>query len=236
VREIGKMIEKINREREKADDSFDAFKKVYMHIDAVQGAYYLTLNAPHLHVDLLSISAHKLYGPKGVGALYVRTGTPLRCITSGGEQEYSLRPGTYNTPGIVGFGAAMELINNEAAHARDIDHIRSLRENFLKDLKEKIPSSIINGSADYCVPGTISMRIPGISGESLVLALDMKGIAVSTGSACSAGSISPSRTLCEMGLSMQAVRESVRISLGKYSTQEELSYVIDALAEYASKK
>lgn len=231
IREIGKMIEKVNKARNKEYEigkkKFGVFDKVYFHTDAVQAVNYCKMNAPYLHADLITISGHKIYGPKGVGALYVRENTPLRSVTFGGHQEYNLRPGTYNVSGIVGLGAAVELVNNQSPTTND--QIKKLRDNLIAGFKKAIPDIQINGDVENRVPSNANIAFKNAEGESMLLMLDMEGIAISTGSACASGSLEPSHVLRAMNIPPETCHASLRFTLGKGTTDKEIDQVIKIL-------
>ena len=189
-----------------------AEEDVYLHCDAVQGAGKLPLDVNRLGVDLLSISAHKIYGPKGAGALYVRTGTELEPIFHGGHHERDRRPGTENVPGIVGLGKAAELAIKHLA--TDAARLAALRDKFESALL-LIPGVHVNGDAHHRVPNTCNLSFEAAGGEALVIALDLQGIACSTGAACSSGAVEPSHVLTAIGLSPDQARSSLRFSLGR---------------------
>ncbi len=232
IREIGKMIEKVNKTRikniELSSKKAGTFDKLYFHTDAVQAANYCKMNAPYLHADLITISGHKIYGPKGVGALYIHEGTPLKSINWGGHQEYNVRPGTYNVSGIVGLGAAVELINNEQFTMHN-EQIRKLRDKLIEGIKNKIDKVKINGSLGNRVPSNINIAFENAEGESMLLMLDMEGIAISTGSACASGSLEPSHVLSAMGVPPVICHASLRFTLGKGTTEQEIDKVIEVL-------
>jgi cysteine desulfurase len=209
-------VEEIGRIAAEAD--------VYFHCDAVQSAGKLPLDVNRLGVNLLSISAHKIYGPKGVGALYVRTGTPLHPQFHGGHHERDRRPGTENVPGIVGFGKAAELakINLEADSAR----IEILRNRLEEVLLNTLPSVRVNGNRSRRVANTTNLAFAAAGGEALVIALDLQGIACSTGAACSSGAVEPSHVLLAIGLSPEEARSSLRFSLGRATTAAEIDRAI----------
>jgi len=200
---------------------------VRFHSDAVQSAGKVALHVECLGVDLLSISAHKFYGPKGVGALYVRTGTPLAPRFFGGHAEHDRRPGTENVPGIVGMGKAAELARNLLAE--DSERIRRLRDRLETALLERIPRARVNGDRAHRVPNTTSISLPGAGGEALLISLDLQGIACSTGAACSSGSTEPSHVLLAVGLSRDEARSTLRFSLGRPTTSEEVDYAISVI-------
>ena len=210
-------IEEIGRIAAEAD--------VYFHCDAVQSAGKLPLDVNHLGVDLLTVSAHKIYGPKGVGALYVRSGTPLEPQFYGGHHERDRRPGTENVPGIVGLGKAAEIAR--ANLNGDSTRIAALRDCFEKGLLKSIPSIRVNGDRTRRVANTTNLTFAGAGGEALVIALDLQGIACSTGAACSSGAVEPSHVLTAIGLSADEARSSLRFSLGTPTSDAEID---DAIA------
>jgi cysteine desulfurase len=201
-------IEEIARIASEAD--------VYFHCDAVQSAGKLLVEVNRLGVDFLSISAHKIYGPKGVGALYVRTGTPLEPQFRGGHHERDRRPGTENVPGIVGFGKAAE--RAVCNRAEDSARIEVLRDRLEHALLNSLPSVQVNGDRTHRVANTTNLAFSAAGGEALVIALDLQGIACSTGAACSSGAIEPSHVLLAIGLSPDEARSSLRFSLGRATT------------------
>ncbi len=234
VRDIGKAVERANELRSKAKErrrespKLSAYERVYMHTDAVQAARWFELNADHLHVDLMTISAHKFGGPKGAGALYVRTGVPMHTLSYGGKQEYGIRPGTYNVPAIVGMGRAVEELKEEEMK-RWSDRVKQMRDEMLQKLQDGIPGLEVNGSMEYRAPNTINISIPGLDGENALIALDLAGVAVSTGAACASASIEPSHVLIAMGFDAVRCRGSLRISLGTGTTPEECDAAAQAI-------
>jgi cysteine desulfurase len=199
----------------------------YMHIDAVQAVGKIPVNADDLGVDYLTVSAHKIYGPKGVGALYVKKDSPLFPLIHGGHQEDGLRAGTYNNIGILGFGKAAELAANEVEkYGREI---ASLRDKLRQGLTEKIPNIKINGHPADVLPNTLNVSFPGAEGESILLSMDMQGIEASTGSACASGSLEPSHVLMATGLSPELAHGSIRFSLGWGITESDIDYIIETL-------
>jgi cysteine desulfurase len=198
---------------------------VPLHVDGVQALGKMAVDVDALGIDLYSMSGHKLYAPKGVGALYVRKGTRLAPIAFGGHHERERRPGTENVPGIAAFGAAAELAASNLA--ADVERLGSLRDRLENLVLERIPASGINGSRWHRVPNTSNLYFDGIDGEAMVIALDLRGFAVSTGAACSSGAIAPSHVLTAIGLSSDRARASMRFSLGRSNTTEQ----VDALAE-----
>jgi cysteine desulfurase len=201
--------------------------RVRFHCDAVQSAGKVSLDVERLGVDLLSISAHKFCGPKGVGALYVRTGTPLAPRFFGGHAERDRRAGTENVPGIVGIGKGAELARNLLAE--DSARIRALRERLEASVLERVPGTHVNGARAHRVPNTTNISFPGAGGEALLISLDLQGIACSTGAACSSGSMEPSHVLLASGLSRDNARSSLRFSLGRPTTSEEIDYAISII-------
>jgi cysteine desulfurase len=208
-------IEEIGRIAEEAGVTF--------HCDAVQSAGKLPLDVNRMRVNLLSLSAHKICGPKGVGALYVRTGTRLEPQFHGGHHERDLRPGTENVAGIVGFGKAAELARKELAE--EPPRVGALRDRLEESLLETIPAIRVNGDPLRRAAGTANLTFAGAGGEALLIALDLQGIECSTGAACSSGAVEPSHVLLAIGLSPEEARSSLRFSLGRTTTRDEIDYV-----------
>ena len=203
------------------------------HCDAVQALGSCAIDVEDMCIDMLSISSHKIHGPKGVGALYVRKGTPIQKLVFGGEQEFNRRGGTLNVAGIVGFGKAVEI--TKANMAQSHKKLRELSTYFIKKVQYEISDITINGNLKQKVPGIVNISFNLVDGESLLMLLDLEGIAVSTGSACSAGSIEKSHVLRAMGLKMKDVSGAVRFSFGVDNTKEEIDYVVDVLAKSVDK-
>ena len=201
---------------------------VTLHVDGVQALGKIPVDVEALGVDLYSMSAHKLYAPKGVGALYVRKGTAMAPIAFGGHHERDRRPGTENVPGIAAFGAAAELAARTLA--AESERLAALRDRLENAILERIPRAGVNGSRSRRTPNTANMHFDGIDGEALVIALDLRGFAVSTGAACSSGAIAPSHVLVNMGLSAERARASMRFSLGRSNTAGQVDALVDALA------
>ena len=203
---------------------------VLLHVDGVQALGKIPVDMQALGVDLYTMSGHKLYAPKGAGALYVRRGTRLAPITFGGHHERDRRPGTENVPGIAAFGAAAELAGRRLNE--DSERLSRLRDRLENVVIERIPGSGINGSRWNRVPNTSNLYFDGIDGEAMVIALDLRGFAVSTGAACSSGALTPSHVLKAIGLSDDRARSSMRFSLGHSNTVEQVDALADAI--YAS--
>ncbi|HUJ39078.1 MAG TPA: cysteine desulfurase family protein [Candidatus Acidoferrales bacterium] len=200
---------------------------VYFHTDAVQTAGKLPIRVDEIGADLLSISAHKIRGPKGVGALYVRKGTRLRPLFYGGHHERDRRPGTENVPGIVGLGRAAELAAENLA--ADAARVAALRDRLERELVGRVPQARVNSAGAPRTPNTTNIVFPYVEGEALVIALDLKGIACSTGAACSAGAVEPSHVLTAIGLAPEDARASLRFSLGHDTTDEDVEYAISVI-------
>ncbi len=202
---------------------------VVFHTDAVQAAGKIGLDVEELEVDFLSMSAHKFYGPKGIGVLYIRKELEPEAIIHGGHQESGLRAGTENTVGIVGLGKAAELALDNLDRMEH--HVKPLRDQLHGAILQVVPQARLNGHPDHRLPNTLNLTLRGIRGESLVTALDGKGIAISSGSACHAGHAAPSGALMAMGMTAEDAHCAIRISLGLGNTPEELDHVCGAIAE-----
>ncbi len=206
---------------------------VYFHTDAVQTAGHLPINVDELGVDLLSMSAHKLYGPKGIGALYIRKGTRLVAFMHGGEQERGRRASTENVPGIVGFGHAVALAGEEMS--AEAGRLTSLRDRLIDGLMEKIDHTRLNGHPTQRLPNNVNVSIAYVEGESMCLNLDFDGICVSTGSACSSSSTEPSHVMLALGMSPLEAHSSLRMSLGRWTTEEDITTVLEVLPRVVGK-
>ena len=202
---------------------------VYFHTDAVQSAGKLPLNVNAMGVDLLTLSAHKIYGPKGAGALYVRSGTPIVPQMFGGHHERDRRPGTENVPAIAGFGRAAELAAQHLATADESTRIAQLRDKLEHEILAAVPGARVNGDRAHRVANTTNISFDGVAGEAFVIALDLLGISVSTGAACSSGAIEPSHVLRAIGLTDAQAESSIRFSLGRSTTTAEIDYVAGAV-------
>jgi cysteine desulfurase len=210
------MLSQVTRER-----------GILLHVDAVQAAGKLPLDVNHLGVDLLSLSAHKIYGPKGMGALYVRRGTSLLPVMGGGAQEREKRPGTENVAAAVGFGVAATLAAQE--RERNAAHSLYLTTRLWEGIRERVPHVSLNGPECDRLANTLNVGFAGATGEGLMMGLDLAGIAVSTGSACAAGSIEPSHVLLALGRDEAAAKSAIRFSVGRDTTDQEIDRVLEVL-------
>jgi cysteine desulfurase len=206
---------------------------VLFHTDAVQAVGQIPVDVKELGVDLLSMSAHKLYGPKGIGALYVRKGVKIAPILYGGAQERGRRPGTENVPGIAGFGKAAELAAAELNEHRE--KLTRLREKLIEEIFRRIEDVKLNGHRRRRLPGNVNVSIKYVEGESILLNLDLKGIAASSGSACMSGTLEPSHVLLAMGIPREVAHGSLRMTLGASNTEDDIDYVVDVLEETVKK-
>ncbi len=208
-------------------------RKIVFHTDAVQAGGYLELDVKKIGVDLMSLGAHKFHGPKGVGVLYVKNGTPLLPMQTGGSHERSRRAGTENVPYIVGFATALKIAQSE----RDATNARLvvMREKLTEQILERIAGAEMTGDPKNRLPGHASFVIPGVIGDEMILGLDLAGIAASTGSACTAGSIEPSHVLAAMGYAPDAARGALRLTLGRGNTDADVEYAADAVVDVVRK-
>lgn len=220
IAEIGKIIEKININR--PDNN-----KIYFHTDAVQAVNFLDCDVKRLGVDLLSMSGHKIYGPKGIGALFAKQGTPMRAIQFGGHQEKNLRSGTLNVSGIAGFGRAVK--NCLKNRKKNNNKILKLRNEFISGVKKLIPEIIVNTDAENSAPSHANISFVGAEGESILMALNLKSIFVSTGSACASSDLKTSPTLKAIGLKDETAHSAIRFTFGKNNTEDEISAVLKIL-------
>lgn len=206
---------------------------ILLHTDAVQALGNVPIDVNDMGIDLMSMSGHKIYGPKGVGALYIRKGTKISNFIHGGAQEMKKRAGTENLAGIVGFGKAAELAKeNLESH---INRVSELRDYFISEVTSKIPDTIVNGSMEHRHPGNANISFEYIEGESMLILLDMNGISVSTGSACSSKSLTPSHVLSAMGIPVERIHGTLRFTIGDPTTKEDIDYVIEKLVEIVQK-
>lgn len=201
--------------------------KIPFHTDGVQALGNVPIDVKALGIDFLSMSAHKIYGPKGIGALYIRKGMRPTNFIHGGAQEMGRRAGTENLPGIVGFGKAAEIAKKD--FDKHVKHSSEMRDYLLERIKEEIPDVEINGTMKHRHPGNLNVTFDFIEGESLLILLDMKGISVSTGSACSSKSLKPSHVLDAMGVPWEKIHGTVRMTVGDFTTKEDVDYVMDEL-------
>ncbi len=208
-------------------------KGALFHTDAVQSFGKIPVDVDRLGVDLLTVSAHKIYGPKGIGALYVRRGTDIRPFVHGGHQERGLRAGTENTSGIVGFGEAVRVLGERMK--KDKDRIEKLAERLKAGIESRVPKVRFNGHPERRVKSTLNFAFPGLEAEAILLALATKGISVSTGSACSADSEEVSHVLLAIGLRPEIARSCIRMSLGRFNTDEDVATVLAELPEIVDK-
>jgi len=202
-------------------------RDIYFHTDAVQSAGKVPIEVNQLGVDLLSLSAHKFYGPKGIGALYIRGGTRLRQLLYGGHHQRGFRPGTENVAGIVGLGKAAEIARESLA--ADARRVSTLRDKLEQGLLARVPHARVNGGASLRTPNTTNLVFPGIEGEALLIALDLKGLACSTGAACSSGAVEPSHVLTAIGLPPEEARASLRFSLGRHTAEQEIDFALQVV-------
>ncbi len=225
IKKIGKIVADVNKIEE---------HPIYFHTDAVQAANWLDLDVNSLGVHLLTLSGHKIYGPKGVGVLYVKEGTPIMPIILGGSHEWGLRAGTENIAGIVGMGTAISQIKHTKANTLDM---LKLKDRLIKGVLNNVQGSKINGpkKSEDQLPNIVNFSFLGVEGESLVIALDEAGFAVSTGSACTSTALMPSHVLIAMGLTDLDAHSSLRISLGKYTTTKEIDLFVKTLPRIIEK-
>jgi len=202
-------------------------KKVPLHVDAVQTFGHLPISVDEMGIDLLSVSAHKLYGPKGVGALYVRPGTRIESLLHGGGQEKGLRASTENVPSIVGFGRAVEIAARRMGDEHS--HLRSLQQRMIRGILDNIPRTRLNGHADSRLPSNVNVSFEGVSAEAVLLGLDLEGIAASSGSACTTGVMEPSHVLLALGLSKETAEGSLRFTMGRNTTEAEVDTLLEVL-------
>ena len=220
ISEIAKSVKKRAEE---------LFRTIVFHTDAVQAAGYLSLDVVELGVDLLSLSGHKFHGPKGTGVLYIKRGSPYLPLIHGGGQERERRSGTENIPGIIGLSLALEAA--DATREETSQHCAALRDQIIESVLQRIPGSRLNGLATQRLPNNANFSFTGVEGEPILLGLDMAGIAASSGSACSSGSLEPSHVLLALGQSAEIARGSLRLTLGRDNTEEEVEYLLGVLVD-----
>ncbi len=202
-------------------------KGIVFHTDAVQALGHVPIDVEEMNIDLLSASGHKLYGPKGIGMLYIRKGIKIKPLIHGGAQERNRRAGTENVPGIVGFGEACRLANEELD--KESKRLIALRDKLINGILTAIPHSRLNGHPTKRLPGNVNISFEFIEGESMLLLLDMKGVCASSGSACTSGSLDPSHVLLAIGLPHEKAHGSLRLTLGHFNTEEEVDFIIKEL-------
>lgn len=224
IKEIGEKVYEMNADRE-----IKKHPKILFHTDAVQAVNYLDCRVNNLAVDFLTASAHKIYGPKGVGCLYIRNRAPIMRIQDGGSHEFGLRAGTLNVPGIVGLGEALQIVNKE--RSKNFKIVEKLRDYILSRIMQEIKDVRINGSKTKRIPNNLNLNFKDVEGEGLLLGLDLAGVAVSTGSACSSGDLKPSHVLTAIGISEEESHGSLRVTLGKHTTKQDADYFITTLKE-----
>ncbi len=208
-------------------------KGVRFHTDSVQALGNIPIDVKDLEIDLMSLSAHKIYGPKGIGALYIKRGTRLAQFIHGGAQELKKRAGTENLPGIVGFGAAAEL--SEKNLESHILHCKSLRDKFVNEVKQRLSKVYVNGSMEHRHPGNVNITFEYIEGEAILLLLNMKGIYVSTGSACSSASLTPSHVLDALGVPVEMIHGSIRFTVGDFTTEDDIDYAVEEIVNIVNR-
>ncbi|MBI2867717.1 MAG: cysteine desulfurase NifS [Chloroflexi bacterium] len=208
-------------------------RTIVMHTDAVQAAGFLDIDVQKLNVDMLSLSSHKFYGPKGVGVLYVQRGTPFQAQAVGGSQERNRRAGTENTPGIVGTATALRIAAEERESASA--HCKALRDKLIAGILDGIPDVQLNGHPTQRLPNNVNVAFMHVEGESMLLNLDLAGVCASSGSACTTASVEPSHVLLALGMTTQQAQGALRLTVGKGNTQEEIDYVLSVLPGMVSK-
>jgi cysteine desulfurase len=229
IKKVGELIKSIKKQRA---ENKNKFPLVY-HTDAVQAANFFNCDVEKLGVDLLSLSGHKVYGPKGVGALYVRKGSRLIGQQIGGHQENNLRSGTYNTAGIVGMGEALEIVKKE--QGENNKYLEKLQKTLIEGIKEKIPQSFLSTDIENATPSHVHFSFPGAEGEAVLMELDMEGIYISTGSACASTSLQSSPTLLAMNVPKEVTHGAIRMTLGKNNTEKDIKKVLDVLPKVIEK-
>lgn len=234
IKEAGKIIRKINEERLKnwlngrPSERGDKPQPILFHTDATQAVNFLSCRVDELKLDLLSLSAHKAYGPKGVGLLFVRKGTPIIAQQLGGHHQGDRRSGTLNTPGIIGLGVALSKIT-PVAQIKSNKKIATVRDYLIKQITKNIPDIVLNTDTTSSTPAHAHFSFLGVEGESLLIALDIEKIAVSTGSACASNSLKASHVIVAMGIKVEVAHSSIRFSLGKHNTKEEIDKLVKVL-------
>ncbi|MEI7497863.1 MAG: cysteine desulfurase family protein [Candidatus Falkowbacteria bacterium] len=240
IRQIGKLVRKINEQRQKkweqtipADRTAKPYR-LYFHTDATQAINFLPSDVKEFNLDMLSMSAHKIYGPKGVGLLVIKQGTPLTALQLGGHHENNRRSGTLNVPGIVGLGKALENLTNENI-AKQNKKIAVLRNRLVKGVKKLVPNVTLNTDIKNATPGHAHFSFHGIEGESILISLDLAGVAVSTGSACASNSLKASHVLIAMGIPVEIAHSSIRFTLGKHNKKSDVDHLLTVLPDIISR-
>lgn len=234
IREVGKIIYKINEDREKQWRNNNSKKrgarpaKIYFHVDATQAVNFCNCDVAWNYIDLLSLSGHKIYGPKGVGLLYVKTGIPIDPLVIGGGQERGRRSGTLNVSGIVGLGAALDLLDKETVEKQN-KKIAKLRDRLVEGIQKTVPYAVLNTDRENAIPSIANFSFIGVEGEGILISLDLEGIAVSTGSACASSKLSASHVMLAMGIKKEVAHTSIRFSLGKNTTEAEIKKTLEVL-------
>jgi len=231
--EVAKVVEEEKKRRRKEARSGKEIIPLYFHSDITQAVNYLPCDMRRLGVDLFSLSAHKVYGPKGAGALGVGKEVKIEKIQFGGSQEFNLRAGTHNVTGIVGLGAAIE--RTAKVKNKETEKIKRLRDYFWKQLQKNVKNISLNGSLTERVANNLNVSFAGVEGESMLLALDLSGIACSTGSACSSETLEPSHVLLSIGLTHPEAHGSLRFTLGEGNTQTDINYSVAQIAQTVTK-
>lgn len=229
IEKIGKIIKKEIKRRIECSNKLP----LIYHSDSVQAANFFDCNVDRLGVDLMSLSGHKVYGPKGVGVLYVRKGIKLIGQQIGGHQENNLRSGTYNIPGIVGMGEALKLVAKE--RDKNNKHLKELQKKLIEGIQEKIPQAYLNTDTKVSTPSHVHFSFPGAEGEAVLLELDMEDVCVSTGSACASTSLKSSPTLLAMNIPKEVTHGAIRMTLGKNNTEENIDKVLGILPKVIAK-
>ncbi len=225
IADIGRGIEKLKKASEAPYVAF--------HTDACQASAYLEMDVRKLHVDLLTLNGSKVYGPKGVGLLYVKRGTKLQPLVFGGAQEKGLRPGTENVAGIVGLHKALELV--EERRTADIEHLKPLQSKLIDGIADVIEKTRLNGDREQRIPNNINVSIMDLEGEALLLYLDAVGVYASTGSACTSASLDPSHVILALGMPFEVAHGSMRFTLGRSTTEEDIDYILESLPPLVEK-
>ncbi len=220
IKEIGEIIKR-------KSEILNLKSKIYFHTDAVQSFGKIPIDVNKMNIDLLSVSAHKMYGPKGVACLFIREGVKIEPLLHGGGQEKGLRSSTVNVPGIVGFSEAVKICKREMK--KEGERLSRLRDKLIKGVIKRVKGTYINGHSEKRLPNNINFRLEAVEGEAIVIQLDLQGIAVSTGSACSSAKLEPSPTLLAIGLKAEQTHGSLRITLGRWTTKKEIDYVLKVL-------